>query len=258
MVPPSILMHASLAYLSPEFQTFAFIIRHHSNNTLLIHPESVNSLHAMSSTTLSSLPPEILLTIQYHLLPDLISHLSTLSDHTLASYESSIFSLLCTDCQEYNKKVYGPTFWDWPHFFGPCRCESVGKNCETSFAEPISQQINTDLHPNQFGSKPICRNGSSPRDFGSAPPCTKARQLYGTLWLTSCTILDPGFVMVMELLFCAPPISMEGTCLSFLCVAVMRGWKILKNGGRSRQKQWQSWNAFTVILGYDSSTMTLM
>lgn len=150
VVPPSILMHASLAYLSPEFQTFAFIIRHHSNNTLLIHPESVNSLHAMSSTTLSSLPPEILLTIQYHLLPDLISHLSTLSDHALASYESSIFSLLCTDCQEYNKKVYGPTFWDWPHFFGPCRCESAGKNCETSFAEPISQQINTDLHPNQF------------------------------------------------------------------------------------------------------------
>jgi hypothetical protein len=147
VVPPSILMHASLAYFSPEFQTFAFIIRHHSNNTLLIHPESVNSLHAMSGTTLNALPPEVLLTIQHHLLPGLISHLSILSDRALASYESFIFSLLCTNCQEYNNEVYGPTFWDWPHFFGPCRCESVGKNCGAS---PIGQRINMDLHPKQF------------------------------------------------------------------------------------------------------------
>ncbi|KIM88969.1 hypothetical protein PILCRDRAFT_246408 [Piloderma croceum F 1598] len=149
VVPPSILMHASLAYLSPEFQTFTFIIRHHSNNTLLIHPESVNALHASSSTTLNSLPPEVLLTIQYHL-PGLIYHLSTLSDRALASYESSISSLLCTNCQEYNNEVYGPIFWDWPHFSGPCHCESVGKNCGTPSAEPITQRINTDLHPKQF------------------------------------------------------------------------------------------------------------
>jgi hypothetical protein len=144
-VSPSTIMHASLAYFSPEFQLFALIIRLHSNSTLLIHPTYPSSSYS-NRTTLNSLPPEVLLIIQSHLLPALISHLSTLSDCALASYESSILSLLCADCQKYNKDVYGSTFWNWPHFSGPCYCASV----ETSCGTPLDGREITNLDINQF------------------------------------------------------------------------------------------------------------
>jgi len=149
-VRASTLMHASLAYLSSEFQTFASIIRLHSNNTLVIYSESVSSLHPSLRTTLNSLPPEMLLKIQSYLLPALISHLSTLSDRALTSYESSVLSLLCADCQAYNKHVYGSTFWNWPHFSGSCRCTNFESRCGSLFEETTHEQTNSDLNPKQF------------------------------------------------------------------------------------------------------------
>lgn len=119
-VPLSALMHACLAYHSPEFQAFSHIIYLHSKNALLF--SSPFSSCPLPKTNLGSLPPEVLVAIRAHLLPLLTLHLTALSVTALASYESSLVSLLCPDCQAYSIYVYGSKVWNWPYFPGPCSC----------------------------------------------------------------------------------------------------------------------------------------
>ncbi|KAF5385245.1 hypothetical protein D9615_001131 [Tricholomella constricta] len=106
----SILMHTSLAYLSPELQTFDSILRDSFVGKLTIIPPRLR------------LPTEILLFIRHHLLPAVTTSLFERSKHALAHYESSIRKLLCQDCLSYNQEVYGPDIWGWEQFTGACLC----------------------------------------------------------------------------------------------------------------------------------------
>ncbi|RDB29410.1 hypothetical protein Hypma_016003 [Hypsizygus marmoreus] len=120
----SILMHACLAYLSPEIQTFDAVLRD-SCVRLTIPP------------TPSRLPIELLLLIREQLVPTIIIHLYQRSTKALARYETSLRNLLCEDCLAYNHEVYGPDLWEWQHFSGPCGCAGVidrprGTNSESS------------------------------------------------------------------------------------------------------------------------------
>lgn len=107
----SILMHTSLAYLSPELRTFDAILQHSSNGTLRTIPSSI------------VLPTEILLEIRLHLLPTVTTHLFKRSTRALARYETSLRILLCQDCLSYNQEVYGPDIWSWDYFSGACSCK---------------------------------------------------------------------------------------------------------------------------------------
>lgn len=114
IVTPSTLMHVCAAYLSPEAQTFATIRKFYSEHKLIID--------SPAQTTLLSLPSEILLAIHSHLIPLIITHLIQHSNASLASYESTLLSILCADCQAYTTYIYGSKVWNWPYFPGPCTC----------------------------------------------------------------------------------------------------------------------------------------
>ena len=114
IVTPSILMHACAAYLSPEAQTFTIIRRLYSERKLIID--------SPTQTTLLSLPSEILLAIHTHFIPLMTSHLIQHSNASLTSYESTLLSTLCADCQAYTTYIYGSKVWNWPYFPGPCAC----------------------------------------------------------------------------------------------------------------------------------------
>ncbi|KAG6889148.1 hypothetical protein C0992_006297, partial [Termitomyces sp. T32_za158] len=114
----SILMHTSLAYLSPELRAFDAILQHSSNGTLRTTPSAV------------VLPTEILLNIRLHLLPTVTTHLFRRSTRALARYETSLRILLCQDCLSYNQEVYGPDIWGWEHFSGACSCKGNIKKVE--------------------------------------------------------------------------------------------------------------------------------
>lgn len=103
----SVLMHATLAHLSPEVQALDTIIH--------------GSLVGRSST-LPSMPTELLLLIRSHLQPMLIAHLLEMSMAALMQHELSLQGLLCSDCIAYNQEIYGPDVWQWQQFSGPCSC----------------------------------------------------------------------------------------------------------------------------------------
>ncbi|KAG6911337.1 hypothetical protein DXG01_001008 [Tephrocybe rancida] len=109
----SILMHTSLAYLSPELRTFDSILRDSFDGTLRTAPARIR------------LPTEILLEIRLHLLPLVTTHLFRRSTHALARYENHLRKLLCQDCLLYNQEVYGPDIWGWEHFTGACSCKGI-------------------------------------------------------------------------------------------------------------------------------------
>ncbi|KAK1231256.1 hypothetical protein PQX77_005621, partial [Marasmius sp. AFHP31] len=92
------LMHASLAYLSPEIRTLDAIIAR--------PPPRYHSI---------ILPTEILLSIRTHLLTSVTTHLIHQSHSALHRYESR---LLCTECRSYNDHIYGDDPWVWD----PCGC----------------------------------------------------------------------------------------------------------------------------------------
>ncbi|KAG5643131.1 hypothetical protein DXG03_001521 [Asterophora parasitica] len=110
----SILMHTSLAYLSPELQTLDSILRDSFSGRLIVVPPRLR------------LPTEILLIIRQHLFPAITTSLYERSTQALARYESCIRRLLCPDCLSYNQEVYGPEIWGWEHFTGACCCRRKG------------------------------------------------------------------------------------------------------------------------------------
>jgi hypothetical protein len=128
----SILMHSSLACLSPELQTFDSIIR---------RPPS--EMH---------LPVEILMHIRSYLLPVMTGHFMQRSTSALTRYESSLRDLLCSDCIAYNQVVYGPDIWQWEHFTGACNCIGIRHDARRSgiFDPPEYLQVYPD--PQQFAT----------------------------------------------------------------------------------------------------------
>jgi hypothetical protein len=108
---PNTLLHASLAYLSPESRFFDSLIRHRSLSAHQQHPSS-----------LLSLPSELLLLIRTHLHHALTAHLIDQTQHALEEYEHTMRALLCPDCRSYNDDVFGSSVWSWEGFCGPCSC----------------------------------------------------------------------------------------------------------------------------------------
>ncbi|KAG6846051.1 hypothetical protein H0H87_006415 [Tephrocybe sp. NHM501043] len=119
----SILMHTSLAYLSPELRTFDSILQDSFDGTLRMQSASI------------MLPPEILLTIRLHLLPTITTHLFKRSAHALSRYETHLRKLLCQECLSYNQEVYGPDVWGWGHFTGACLCRGIRNRIDESLTE---------------------------------------------------------------------------------------------------------------------------
>ncbi|KAF9074992.1 hypothetical protein BDP27DRAFT_1316309 [Rhodocollybia butyracea] len=111
VIPGSTLMHASLAYLSPELRTMDSIIS--------------------SSHTSPRIPLELLLLIRSYLLVHATDHLIFRSSAALQRYEKSLRYLLCSECTAYNEHVYGSDIWEWQQFSGACAC----------FASSISSSI---------------------------------------------------------------------------------------------------------------------
>jgi hypothetical protein len=117
----SILMHSSLACLSPELQTFDSIVQR------------------------PHLPVEILLHIRSYLLPAVTNHLMQRSTSALTRYESSLRDLLCSDCIAYNQFIYGPDIWQWEHFTGACNCTGIKYNAHRSGI--FNSQEYIQVHP---------------------------------------------------------------------------------------------------------------
>jgi hypothetical protein len=138
----STLMHASLAYLSPEFQTLDSIVLRNSLGTSAPH----------SSPNLLSLPLEILLLIRSHLLPIIINHLIALSTSSLLEYESSLRSLLCPECILYNQDIFGPDIWQWEQFSGPCACADIKSGIENSrkLISRRTSRLASQINPKHF------------------------------------------------------------------------------------------------------------
>ncbi|KAJ7103064.1 hypothetical protein B0H15DRAFT_191685 [Mycena belliarum] len=106
----STLMHAALAYVSPELREFD-----------LLAFGTLRKRTVSRSLSLSSLPPEMLLLIRSHLLPVLIAYFMETSASFLRDYEASLRRLICSQCTFYNEFVYGRDVWMW-RLSGPCPC----------------------------------------------------------------------------------------------------------------------------------------
>jgi len=133
----STIMHASLAYTSPELQYFNTIIRLHSHQG--------RSFTATKS--IFSLPVELLLHIRVHLMAAMITHLRDRSTCALSQYEHSFRAALCDECIAYNEDIFGADVWQWTHFSGPCGCSTSVKN-RTILAG--SCDITAELGENHF------------------------------------------------------------------------------------------------------------
>jgi hypothetical protein len=131
------LMHASLAYISPEMRTFDSIIQR--------PPTMFNKIR---------LPVEILLHIRFYLLRAVTNQLMQRSASTLAQYESSLRGLLCSDCFAYNQFVYGPDIWQWEHFTGACKCMEVMRSANRSWTvyRPESESFHVGSDPQKFAT----------------------------------------------------------------------------------------------------------
>ena len=135
-------MHATVAYLSPELQTFDAVVRLHSQHRLHID--------SPSHTTLLSIPPELLLLIRAQLMPLITTHLCELSMAALSQYESSLRNLLCTECRSYNDDIFGSDVWQWENFSGPCACHEIGGKGSRKQAASHSTKCPPRPDPNQF------------------------------------------------------------------------------------------------------------
>jgi hypothetical protein len=130
-----ILMHSSLAYLSPELRTLDSIIQRPLT--------TLNKMH---------LPTEILLHIRFHLLHAVTNHLVQRSASTLAQYESSLRDLLCSDCIAYNHFVYGPDIWHWENFTGACECIEMMRSANNSWTFNSPEFFHVDSDPQKFAT----------------------------------------------------------------------------------------------------------
>ncbi|KAF8079081.1 hypothetical protein FPV67DRAFT_94937 [Lyophyllum atratum] len=119
----SILMHTSLAYLSPEIQTLDSILQDSFTGKLNIIPARLR------------IPTELLLIIRNHLLPAVTAHLFERSTQALAQYESFLRKLLCQECLSYYQEVYGPDIWGWEQFTGACSCRVAKDGFDEGFGE---------------------------------------------------------------------------------------------------------------------------
>ncbi|KIM47567.1 hypothetical protein M413DRAFT_203572 [Hebeloma cylindrosporum] len=109
----STLMHACLAYMSPELNAIDYIIR---------------GPYTKSNPRQVTLPTEILLLIRGWLFPTITAHLIKQSMTALAVYEQSLRDLLCADCIAYNVDIYGQDIWQWEQFSGACSCNPGSDN----------------------------------------------------------------------------------------------------------------------------------
>jgi hypothetical protein len=129
------LLHSSLAHLSPELQTFDSIIQRPLSTPNKIH-----------------LPTEILLHIRSYLLHVLTYHLMQRSASALARYESSLRDLLCSDCIAYNQFVYGPDIWQWEHFTGSCECTAMKRSPSRAWTFDIPENFHVNPDPQEFAT----------------------------------------------------------------------------------------------------------
>jgi hypothetical protein len=118
-----VLMHAALAYISPELSTLNDIIQRGHNPA----PTPWNSfIPSTSRTTLPRLPTEILLLIREWLVPEVTAARQIQSLNALRAYERALHDLLCEDCVLYNLDIYGSNIWEWEQFTSACSCREPG------------------------------------------------------------------------------------------------------------------------------------
>ncbi|KAH6916671.1 hypothetical protein BKA70DRAFT_1417455 [Coprinopsis sp. MPI-PUGE-AT-0042] len=99
------LMHASLAQITPEVATLDSV-RHGSQ---------------------ARLPAELLLLIRAYLIPIVAQELLSQSEAALTAHESTMMSLLCSECVFFLSEIYGTSvfLWPWDQFSGPCACRGA-------------------------------------------------------------------------------------------------------------------------------------
>jgi len=166
----SALMHASLAFLSPEIQTMDSIIR-------------------TSPILMPILPTEILLLVRESLFPLIMTQLVQKSTAALEAYEHSLRNLLCPDCIVYNLDIYGPNIWHWEQFHGPCAClqvESLPSSIRSSPQLPSTSTPN----PKQFKDAQHWLEEHLSRD-ATVKLLIKSHELHPTQSLATSTI-SPG------------------------------------------------------------------
>jgi hypothetical protein len=143
VVPASRLMHAAVAYHSPELVAFDRIVSLSTQGTL--HTTSGTS---SSSSNIAALPIEVLLTIRSHLVPSLIATSATRLDAALTAFESALPERLCSECASYNAQVIGDAVWEWPNFCTGCDCPRSGQSAlEAAIARHAATTGDASLHP---------------------------------------------------------------------------------------------------------------
>ncbi|KZP21466.1 hypothetical protein FIBSPDRAFT_931673 [Athelia psychrophila] len=145
VITPSALMHASLAFMSPELLTLNTIIHLRSSSSLKVLATS-----GTGTASILSLPPEILLAIRVHLLHLLITHLTLLSSNSLSAYETTRRAQLCEDCLAYHTEIFGGDVWSWP-VRSACYCLGSPKGIILAFQrasyKPVESLESTRIPP---------------------------------------------------------------------------------------------------------------
>lgn len=142
MISASHLMHAALAYLSPELVALDRLITLHSQRALVLDAPS-------SSTTLISLPIELLLDIRANLMQLTISDSKASTLIALSAHESAMCDSLCADCLVYNQQVFGEDPWGWSNYNGGCDCARIGVSAsrpEAQAEKPTAVVAHKDKH----------------------------------------------------------------------------------------------------------------
>lgn len=135
IISKSTLMHACLAYMSPELDAINYII---------------HGPYTKSNPRQVTLPTEILLLIRGWLFPTITTHLIKQSMTALAVYEQSLRDLLCADCIAYNVDIYGQDIWQWEQFSGACSCNS-GPETHTRFRHTNKITRRNSTHNSKMG-----------------------------------------------------------------------------------------------------------
>ncbi|KAF5312413.1 hypothetical protein D9619_002658 [Psilocybe cf. subviscida] len=169
----SMLMHAALAYISPELSTLNDIIQcgHNPNPATIVGPGNSKSStkDGPHTTRIPRLPTEILLLIRECLVPEVTAARQIQSQSALRAYELALRDLLCEDCVLYNLDIYGPNVWEWEQFTSACSCREPGVPKGYRSSRPPSERraggvklhhdghdsisvsaASTDVNPKQF------------------------------------------------------------------------------------------------------------
>lgn len=120
-IPASKLMHAAVAYNSPEMITMDNIIS-------LATRGKLRTTVPQPKASLRSLPVEVLLEVRVHLVSQLASASHQRADAALIAFEAALPERLCSECALYNTQVIGESVWDWPNYSTGCDCPRPGQS----------------------------------------------------------------------------------------------------------------------------------